>query len=86
MREIQKGLMLKEETKFIRGKYINVRQLISSEGYCFYSKLDKQEIDNWQGEENEKPTLNYMTSAFLGVYDNTDNYVSIPIEEGFEIV
>lgn len=85
MKEIQKGLMLKEETKFIRGKYINVRQLISSEGYCFYSKLDKQEIDNWQSEE-EPPTLKYMTSAFLGVYDNIDNYVSVPIEEDFEIV
>lgn len=86
MKEIQKGLMLKEETKFIRDKYINVRQLISSEGYCFYSKLDKAEIDNWQSEENEKPTLKYMTSAFLGVYDDIDNYVSVPIEEDFEIV
>lgn len=86
--EIQTGLILEEEIKFIAGRQIKTRKLKALDGYCFYSKKDKEEIDKWQPTEetDTKPTLNYMKQAFLGLNDSPENYVSVPIQINFEIV
>ena len=85
MVEIQKGLLLETKAQVINGKTFVFRRLQSKDGYCFYSKLEKQGLDNWNTEE-EKPNLKYMRFASLGINDSPDNYVSVPIENSFEIV
>jgi hypothetical protein len=85
MVEIQKGLLLETKAQVINGKTFIFKRLHSKDGYCFYSKLEKQELDNWDKEE-EKPNLKYMRFASLGIHDDPINYVSLPIEKDFEIV
>lgn len=85
MIEIQTGLMLETNAKVIGGKTVLLRKLYSKDGYCFYSKQEKAEIDNWNSEE-KKPTLKYMRFASLGLHDDPSNYVSLLIQDNFEIV
>lgn len=85
MIEIQTGLMLETTAKVINGTTFVFRKLYSKDGYCFYSKQEKAEIDNWNSEQ-EKPTLKYMRFASLGIHDDPSNYVSLPSQENFEIV
>ena len=85
MIEIQTGLMLETTAKVINGKNLVFRKLHSKDGYCFYSKTEKEELDNWNSEE-EKPNLKYMRFASLGISDDISNYVSVPVQENFEIV
>lgn len=85
MIEIQNGLMLETTAKIINGKTLVFRKLYSKDGYCFYSKQEKAEIDSWNSEE-EKPTLKYMRFASLGIHDDPSNYMSVRIQDNFEIV
>lgn len=85
MVEIQTGLILETTAKVINGQTFLFRKLRSKDGYCFYSKQEKSELDNWSREE-EKPNLKYMRFASLGISDDPRNYVSVPVQENFEIV
>ena len=85
MIEIQTGLLLEIKAKVIGGRTVLLRKLYSKDGYCFYSKQEKEELDNWSNEE-EKPNLKYMRFASLGFQDSPDNYVSVLIQDNFEIV
>lgn len=86
MVEIQTGLMLETTAKIINGKPLVFRKLYSKDGYCFYSKQQKAELDNWTGLEEDKPTLQYMRFASLGIHDDPSNYISVRIQDDFEIV
>ena len=86
MVEIQKGLYLETKTKFIMGKYVEMRRLFSKDGYCFYSKQEKKQCEEWDGEEEFRPKLIYKKEAFLGINDLIENYVSVVVQDDFEIV
>ena len=85
MEEIQKGLLLETTVRTVRGKVLVFRKLHAVNGYCFYSKRQKYEIDNWSNLD-DKPALEYMTFASLGIHDDINNYVSVPVQDNFEKV
>lgn len=67
--EIQTGLWLYSYNKIILGNEYTMRELYSSEGYCFY--------DNTWAEE-ERIYWQYMS---LSPTEDINNFTSIPISE-----
>ena len=89
MIEIQKGLYLQIKSNYVNGKTYTLSFLKSADGYCFYNK--NEEIYDEDGNVIVNPTskrLQYMTKDVTAITDiNKLNniYVSVPIEDGFEI-
>ena len=91
--EIQTGLWLHEEPKTINGTEYTVRQLFSAEGYCFYDLADEYYDDegNQIPESEVQPTQRiYYQYMVLSSYINSveainAQFVSVPVQEGFEI-
>ena len=89
MQEIQTGLYLISRERTINNKHYTFYELSSIDGYCFYDKRTEyyDEDGNLIPEDEILPTQRtYMRYASLGLSDSPDNYVSVKIEEGFEIV
>ena len=92
--EIQTGLWLHEEPKTINGTEYTVRQLFSAEGYCFYDLADEYYDDegNQIPESEVQPAQRmYYQYMVLSSYINSveainAQFVSVPVQEGFEIV
>lgn len=87
--EIQTGLWMLTTPVVISGVTRERRELFSSEGYCFYDTRDViyDEEGNEIPEDEILPTQRtYAQYAILGIYDSPDNYVSVPVEEGFFIL
>ena len=90
--QLQDGLWLHTYLKTINGNTYTFRHLYSSEGYCFYDKT--QEIYREKDGENilidEKDILpterQYMQFASLGIGKDLNDFISVEIQEGFEIV
>jgi len=87
--EIQTGLWMLSTEVVIGGTTYERRELYSSEGYCFYDIREEfyDEEGNVIPEENVLPTQRtYFQYTILGIYDTPDNYVSVPVEDGFNIL
>ena len=77
--EIQQGLWLYSYEKTLLGNVYTFRQLFASEGYCFY--------DTNNDEYDEEGNLHriYYTYMSLGQTSDTNDFVSVLVEEGMEI-
>lgn len=90
--EIQTGLFVYDSTIVIAGTTYPKRQLYSAEGYCFY---DLEQPENYDEEGNLKPAAQRVYKQYSGLavsqaswtYEQLNaRYISVPVEEGFEIV
>ena len=92
--EIQTGLWLYSYERVIGGNTYLFRQLFSSEGYCFYDKTE--EIWRYNEETGESVLVpeedilpqerTYAQWASLGLITDVNNYVSVPVDDSYEIV
>lgn len=90
--EIQTGLYLEEIQRVIGNNTYTFRNLHSAEGYCYY---DLEQPENYDEDGNLKPPAErvYRQNSSLGIgqsswtYEQINaRYISVPIEDGFEIV
>lgn len=85
--EIQKGLWAYLHTFTLNGIPHSYYKLYSAEGYCFY---DLEQPENYDEDNNLVPPTERVYAQFCTcVYpfeEINQHYVSVPVEEGFEIV
>lgn len=86
MKEVQTGLNLISRLKHINNSYYTFYELKSVDGYCFYDTREKFYDDDGNEVEPLPTQRTYMKYASLGLLDNPNNYVSVKIQEGFNIV
>ena len=92
--EIQTGLYLLETPFIVSGVTHISRELYSADGYCFYDVNDVYYDDEWNpipSDEVLPEQRRYAQYASLSSLYNTvelinANLVSVPVQEGFEIV
>ncbi len=85
---IQEGLYLHTYTRVIGGNEYTFRKLYAAEGYCFYC-LDV--LENFDENGNLKPAsqrlyATYATTSYTTVEEINAHFVSVPYEEGYEVV
>lgn len=83
--EIQTGLLAELVTFVFNGEERSHYNIYSSDGYCFYDSSQPEEID----EETKEVKRTYARVAYTPyktIEELNSVYVSVPIEEGFEIV
>lgn len=90
--EIQTGLYLYEFERVIAGTTYLRRELYSAENYCFWNT---KQAENYDEDGNLKPASErvYLQYASLGISQSkwtyeqiNEQYISVPIEDGYEIV
>lgn len=88
--EIQTGLYLLETPTniVIGGVQFIRRELFSAEGYCFW---DVDQPENYDEDGNLLPLeqriyATYSTCAYTTVEDINAHFISVPYEEGYEVV
>lgn len=83
--EIQTGLYWHTVDKVIGGNTYTFGYLYSAEGYCFY---DITQPENYDEEGNLKPANGRVYATYASVPVSTDLtiFVSVPYEEGYEVV
>jgi len=83
--EIQTGLYWHTVDKVIGGNTYTFGYLYSAEGYCFY---ELTQPENYDEEGNLKPANERVYAIYASVAISTDlsNFVSVPVEDGYEIV
>lgn len=94
--EIQTGLYLHQYNQTIGGDEYTFRRLYSSEGYCFYdaeAEVYDEEGNIIPSDEVQPNQRLYMQYAALAIamsswtYEQLNaRYISVPVEEGYEIV
>lgn len=85
--EIQTGLWAHPRSFAVGGNTYSYYELYSAEGYCFY---DLDQPENYDEEGNLKPPAErvyaqYATCTY-SFEEINDHIVSVPVEEGYEIV
>ena len=86
--EIQTGLWAKMVILIFNGNDIVTYDIYSAEGYCFYSV---QQPENYDEDGNLKPPAERVYArvaytCFSTIEELNANFISVPIEEGYEIV
>lgn len=85
--EIQVGLWAYLHTFTVGGVAHSYYKLYSAEGYCFY---DLDQPENYDEDNNLVPPTERVYAQFCTcVYpfeEINQHYVSVPVEEGYEIV
>lgn len=86
--EVQEGLWADLYTSTVLGITRSVYKLYSAEGYCFYLLSNPE---NYDGRGNLKPAADltyaqYLVSSYTTVDEINADVVSVPVEEGYEIV
>ena len=86
--EIQTGLWAYLITLSFNGEEILKYDIYSAEGYCFW---EVQQPENYDEEGNLKPPAERVYArvaytCFSTIEELNENFVSVPIEEGYEIV
>ena len=90
MVEIQKGLYLTIKRHEVNGKVYEHSVLTSADGYCFY--YTKEEYYDEEGNlitDIQPNQRNYMTKNIedvKSIEEFNKLFISVPIEEGFEVV
>lgn len=90
--QIQDGLWVHSYIKIINNNTYIFRELYSSIGYCFYDKTDEvyREKDNEFYLVPESEILpqerKYMQYASLGINKNIEDFVSVVVQQNYEIV
>ena len=90
MQEIQRGLYLEIKPYFVKGKTYYTSVLTAGDGYCFYDKYEQIFDENSRivsiTNKYQRPYMRKDLSETTDISKLNDRYVSVPIEEGFEIV
>ena len=86
--EIQNGLFAAENHYTFNGQPRMRYDLYSAEGYCFW---EIQQPENYDEEGNLLPLeqrvyAQYARTLYTTIDDLNANYVSVPYQEGYEIV
>ena len=85
--EIQTGLWAYLYSFTVSGVTRSYYKLYSAEGYCFY---DLGQPENYDEEGNlvppEQRVYAQYASCLYPLEEINDHYVSVPVEEGYEIV
>lgn len=86
--EIQTGLFLLETPVTINGMQFIRRELFSAEGYCFW---EVNQPENYDEEGNLLPPerrvyATYMTCGYATIEQINAHIISVPYEEGYEVV
>lgn len=85
---IQTGL----QQELITGKYTTYSKLYSEDGYCFYDKTvqfyddENNLIPESEIEPEQRQYMRYCSTPMTSIDEINSIYVSVPIEDGFEIV
>ena len=86
--EIQTGLWAAENHYTFNGQPRMRYDLYSSEGYCFWNK---NQPENYDEEGNLLPLeqrvyAQYSRTSYRTIEALNENYESVPVQEGYEIV
>ena len=86
--EIQTGLWAYWYTFTVLGTTYGRYELYSAEGYCFW---EVEQPKNYDEESNLKPLeqrvfATYAATAYTTVDELNANFISVPYEEGYEVV
>ena len=86
--EIRTGLWAHPITLSFKGEEILKYDIYSAEGYCFW---EVQQPENYDEEGNLKPPAERVYArvaytCFSTIEELNANFISVPIEEGYEIV
>jgi hypothetical protein len=91
--EIQTGLYLLETPFTILGVEYIRRELYSAEGYCFWERTQPENYVDGDTEGELLPLEDRVFAQYanLAAYYNTvdlinADFISVPVEEGYEIV
>lgn len=93
-RTIPEGAFLYKEGLYVYEKQMNVGslswtiwELYSADGWCFY---DLTQPENYDEDGNLLPENQRVYAQFMSMRKNeqyvTDNIISVPVQEGYEIV
>lgn len=85
--EIQTGLWAHNRQFTFDGIFYSVYDLYSAEGYCFW---EVNQPENYDEEGNLKPPVERVYSRiaytpYETIEELNENFISVPIEPGFEI-
>lgn len=86
--EVQVGLWAYLSSFTAGGVTYAYYDLYSAEGYCFYDLTDFQNYDE-DGNlkpENERLYAQYCTTLYTTIDEINANIVSVPVQDGYEIV
>lgn len=92
MREIQTGLYSEKHEFVINGRVYHNSTLRSANGYCFYDKteefLDEEGnvIPQAEVRPNQRKYMRWLKTPLTDIDEINAQYVSVPIECGFEVV
>lgn len=86
--EIQTGLWAAENHYTFNGQPRMRYNLYSSEGYCFW---EVNQPENYDEEGNLLPMeqrvyAQYAITCYTTVDELNENFISVPVQEGYEIV
>ena len=86
--EIQTGLWAFENHYTFNGQPRMAYDLYSAEGYCFW---EVNQPENYDEEGNLLPLeqrvfAQYASTAYRTIEDLNANFISVPVQEGYEIV
>jgi hypothetical protein len=83
----KEGLYINEFNASMGTLHWTVWELYSADGWCFY---DLQQPENYDEEGNLRPAEERVYAQFMTMRKNeeyvTNNIISVPVEEGYEIV
>lgn len=80
------------QQELITGKYTTYSKLYSEDGYCFYDKTvqfyddENNLIPESEIEPEQRQYMRYCSTPMTSIDEINSIYVSVPIEDGFEIV
>jgi len=83
--EVQTGLWANFRTVSLGNMTMTKCDLYSSEGYCFYIPDNNLDENGNLLPENERLYYQYMSSPCSTVEQVNARYVSVPVQDGYEI-
>ena len=90
MVEIQKGLFLEARSFVVNGVFHYNSILHSADGYCFYDKTEEIYDEERNLVTDVKPTqrryMRGIITPITSIEELNSIYVSLPIEDNFEIL
>ena len=84
--EVQPGLWADERTRTLGSVTLTTYNLYSAEGYCFYIPANNLDEEGNLLPENERVYYQLLYSAYRTIEQINANVVSVPVQEGYEIV
>lgn len=86
--EIQTGLWAAVNSFTVSGNTYTFYDLYSAEGYCFWSV---QQPENYDEDGNLLPLeqrvfAQYARTSYRNIDDLNENFISVPVQDGYEIV